>query len=336
MDHSPLFPSPDTPIRLHGPDELLQAIPYLLGFHPAESLVVVGLSRGRVSVTMRVDLVADAPGELAEGLVAALRRARVSEAFAVVYSECWPPDEARPFGAVVGALGIQAADAGLELVDGYLVSRGRRWSYRCFDNDCCPVAGVPLDDTPGVFAAEATVAGMVALPSRADLVALLDPEPDRDRLHDAIAAHENASVQAVLDGVALRRTRSLKRALFAAARAADAGAPRLGDDDIARFGVALADTEIRDAVWMAIDDRRLAGFELWRQLVRRLPEPYDAAALFLLGWTAWREGNGAIASIAARRAVASDPTYSAADLLLAAVSHGVDPRRVPRLRSRSA
>jgi hypothetical protein len=35
--------------------------------------------------------------------------------------------------------------------------------------------------------------------------------------------------------------------------------------------------------------------------------------------------------------VASDPGYTAADLLLAALAQGVDPRRLPRLRlSRSA
>jgi hypothetical protein len=134
----------------------------------------------------------------------------------------------------------------------------------------------------------------------------------------------------------LRHARSLKRAIFAAARAADAGAARLPDDQVARFGVGLAETHLRDSVWLAIDDGRLDGFELWRDLGRRLPPPYDAPALFLAGWASWRAGNGTLASVAAQRAVESDPTYSAADLLLAAISQGLDPRGVPRLRSRSA
>jgi hypothetical protein len=71
---------------------------------------------------------------------------------------------------------------------------------------------------------------------------------------------------------------------------------------------------------------------LWRELGRRLPSPYDAPALFLFGWSAWRAGDGASAGIAADRAVASDPDYSAADLLRAAISSGVDPRQMPRLR----
>ena len=71
-------------------------------------------------------------------------------------------------------------------------------------------------------------------------------------------------------------------------------------------------------------------------MARRLPGPYDAAPLFLFGWASWRAGNGALAGIAAERAVTSDPAYSAADLLLAALSRGLDPRRLPRLRARSA
>ena len=86
---------------------------------------------------------------------------------------------------------------------------------------------------------------------------------------------------------------------------------------------------------MAIDDGRLAGGELWLNLARRLPSPYDAPALFLYGWHTWRAGNAAVAGIAAERALASDPGYSAADLLLAALSRGIDPRTMPKLRAPS-
>ncbi|MDT4939155.1 MAG: hypothetical protein QOG80_2826 [Pseudonocardiales bacterium] len=332
MDSAPLLPSADTPMRVRGPDDLVQAIPYLLGFHPRESIVVVGMSGRLVSITMRADLGIEPPEHMAMHLVEALRRADVTEAVAVVYSEMWPTSAARPHLDVVVTLGVAAERAGILLTDGLLVARGRRWSYRCLDEECCPAEGVLIDDAPGLFVTEATVAGMVALPSRDEMVALLDPVPGRDDLLDLIAGQEDAAIQAVLGGVARRRTRCVKRAIFAAARAADTGAPRLPDDEIARFGVALSEIDIRDSVWMAIDDRRLDGFELWRDLARRLPDPYAAAPLFLVGWSAWRSGNGTVAAVAAQRAVESDPHYTAADLLLAALSRGLDPRRVPRLR----
>jgi len=83
---------------------------------------------------------------------------------------------------------------------------------------------------------------------------------------------------------------------------------------------------------LAIDQKRLDGRGLWHDLLHRLPSPYDCAPLFLFGWASWREGNGSLAAMAARRALASEPSYSAADLLLGAIQHGLDPFRTPRLR----
>jgi hypothetical protein len=101
---------------------------------------------------------------------------------------------------------------------------------------------------------------------------------------------------------------------------------------VARLAAGLADIAVRDSVWLAVDQRRLDGRALWRELARRAPEPYDAAALFLFGWAEWRAGNGVLAGIAAERALASDPGYTAAELLLGALRQGLDPRRTPRLR----
>ncbi len=320
--------------RISGPGELLQAIPYLLGFHPTRSLVLVGLDAGLLVVTARLDLADAESGAIAHTLDAMTRGGSTS-VVAAVYD-----DEAGSDGLgtlawerLVVTLDRDAERADCEVLDVLLVAGGRWWSFSCGSADCCPPAGreVPAEPTP--FTAAATFDGIVALPDRGALEALLDPLPDRERLAGAIESAEHAAVQETLDGHARRYQRSVKRALFAAARASDeAGWAGPSDADVARFGVALSSTAIRDAVWMAVDDGRLDGRPLWCDLSRRLPSPYDAAALFLFGWAAWRCGDGTLAGIAAERAVGSDPNYSAADLLLAALTRGVDPRRLPRLR----
>ena len=76
-------------------------------------------------------------------------------------------------------------------------------------------------------------------------------------------------------------------------------------------------------VWLAIDDGRLDGRALWRDWRGRLPAPYDAAPLFLFGWRAWRARRRHAGRDGRRTRGRSDPGYSAADLLLAALS----PRR---------
>src|SRR5580698_5545062 len=48
--------TPAETLRVRGPVDLIHAVPYLLGFHPARSLVVIGLAEHRVRVTVRLDL----------------------------------------------------------------------------------------------------------------------------------------------------------------------------------------------------------------------------------------------------------------------------------------
>ncbi len=330
--------------RLDGPADLLRAVPYLLGFHPEVSLVLVGLDRGRLVVTARLDLLDAAEPELIVDTVDALVDGGATSLVAVVWDGLeaagadlpHPMTGALPWDDVIRLVAVAADAAGLGVVDELLVSDGRWWSYLCAGAGCCPSEGRLLPRAPSAFAVAATVAGVVALPSRADLVALLDPLPEaeRRRLGPDIETAQHEVVAAVLGAGAERLERSIKRAMFAAARAAgDPGWTVPDDASLARFAVALGETALRDAVWLAVDHGRLDGRALWLELARRVPTPYDAAPLFLYGWASWRAGDGAVARAAAERAVESDPGYSAADLLLAALSRGVNPHNLPRLRS---
>jgi hypothetical protein len=321
--------------RLTSPGELLQAVPYLVGFHPSESVVIVGLRERRVAVTARLDL-ADARAGGIGYTLAALARAGSTAAIGVIYADDMRPDDAdeRPW-QLLECLQEHAAALDGVFEDVLLVAGGRWWSLLCAEPSCCPLEGQELPCGPSAFATAATVEGMVALPDRGALEAVLEPAPDAEReaLDAAIGAAERFAVHETVQGRADRYTRSVKRAIFAAARASAAPKwPGLGDEELARFGAALAVIGLRDAMWLAIEANRIDGRPLWRELARRLPAPYDCAPLFLYGWAAWRDGNGALAGIAAERAIRSDPEYSASYLLLAAVRDAIDPRRIRRLR----
>lgn len=185
---------------------------------------------------------------------------------------------------------------------------------------------------PTALDAAATYAGLTGLPNRDALTSMFTPLPGSDELTVELLRHQGHQVSAVLNRRQASYDRSVVRALFAAQRAAQAGVMPT-TEQAARFGVALQSYGVRDAVWLAVDDGRLGGIELWVNLARRLPAPYRAAPLFLAGWRAFRDGNGALAGIAADLALQSDPGYSAADLLRAALAHGVDPRTLPTLRT---
>jgi Domain of unknown function (DUF4192) len=330
-------------LTIRRPGDLVDAIPYLLGFHPRRSVVLVGLARRhRVTVTARLDLdEARMSSEILADTCLAVERGGASTLLAVIFDDDQAPMSggALPHDDVVDRVLAAAASAELVMSEAIFTCGGRWWSYLCASEDCCPVEGTLAGGESSAVAAAATYAGMVAMPDRAELGRVLEAAPEEQRvaLLPALEAAEDKEVRAILDGRGDRHERSVKRAIFAAARDSDAtlfpGATGiLTDQEIARFAVGLGHTEIRDAVWLAIERRRLGGRELWRQIARRAPAPYDAPALFLFGWLEWRLGNGVLAGMAAERALASQPGYRAAELLRSALSHGLDPRRTPRLR----
>lgn len=327
--------------RITGPTELLQAVPYLLGFHPRDSVVLVGLHAGTLVVTARLDLADAGDDATLAHTLQALVNGGVSALVVAVYAHAMPVgDLARQRWSSLGdRINLSAAASGCEVLDVLVVADDRWRSAWCRDAGCCGADGQPLPVAPSAFATAATVSGVVALPDRRSLEAAFDPEPAEVRGATArlIADAMARAARAAEAGQAGRCQRSDKRALFAAARKSHTrAAPRSSDTQTARFAAALAAREVFDALWLAVDDRRLDGRPLWREIARRASPPHDARAAFLFGWAAWRAGDGAMAGIAAQHALDSDPTCSPADLLLAALSHGIDPRTFPRLHRRSA
>jgi Domain of unknown function (DUF4192) len=340
----------DEVLRLDGPGELLETVPYLLGFHPEASVVLVGLDEGHLVVTARIDLAAERESSAITTGLQVLQRAGATAAVVIVYAsaddramQLAPAQVPLPYLDVVERVGSAIRSARLAAIEAFFVQDGRWWSYSGRATGCpeC-VRGEPLPGDGAVGPATAVFAGLQARPSRAALESVLDHEPDpqRERYLLGIEGAEQAMVQAALEGQLLRAHRSVKRALFAAAREADGTlfpSPRsdLPAGRLSRFAVGLSEISIRDALWLAIDQERLDGRALWLQLLQRLPAPYDSAPLFLFGWATWRDGNGTLAAMAAQRALASEPGCTAAELLLSAIQNGLDPFRTPKLRSSS-
>jgi hypothetical protein len=315
-------------LRVSGPADLVQAVRYLFGFELSDSMVLVGLARGTLRVAARLDLPVEHADVVCES-VAAVVRGGARELIAVLYV---PASLSRRECYVLGASAEAAAGAlDVPVVDTLVVADG------CWRSLAPGGLHGPLNSAASPLAAAAVLAGLTVLPGRSSLEALLEPAPaaERERLAAAVDAAEEGEVRAALAGQQGRWRRSVVRALFAAARAADAAGQLPTDADAARFGAALSNIAVRDAVWMAIERGRLSGRGLWLDLARRLPDPYSAAPAFLAGWSAWRSGEGALAGIAVSRALHACPGYRAAQLLESAVAAGADPRRVARLRCRT-
>ncbi|MCF6506298.1 DUF4192 domain-containing protein [Blastococcus sp. MG754426] len=346
-------PADHLEIRLSDPGEVAAALPQLLGFHPAESLVLVGLggpSGGRVGLTVRADL---PPGgsaaPLARLLVRSLRSDEPAAALAVVVSEA--PDDPGPDGdpaagllphrALVHELVLALAAARIAPRDVLLVRRGRWWSYDCPHPCCAPAAGTPVPGGVSALAAAAVCAGQVVAADRAALAQRLDAPPGSGAGMRAACARAATDRSARLREVGARalaeESWAVVRQAVGRCRPGAAGQGPLDDDELAGVGWALRDVRVRDhALQLALGEDGAAAEVLWTECARRVPAPLDAAPATLLAVSAWLRGDGATAGIALDRALDADPGYTLALLLRQALDACLPPADLRDLVGRAA
>ncbi len=320
-------------LRLGSPADVLAAVPYLLGFHPHDSLVVVGLGgrRLRVRCTSRADLPPAGDERATEQFaahVAGLAAAQpVHSAILVAYGSTERAQgtleltRAALEGHAIGVREVLRAHA------------GRYWSYGCAHTACRPPEGTPYDVGSSTVAAQATFAGCVALPDREALRRSIAPSGGttrvsmrqatsraRQRMEAWTADCADASVlrhRVVGDGS------DRVRAALGGCRGGEA---ELSDDEVAWLSLLLAHIPVRDEAWSLIEPRSLETHRvLWTRVVRGAEEPYVPAPACLLAFTAWQQGDGAFAWVAVDRAREADHDYSMALLLSEALARGLPP-----------
>ncbi|MFF5261167.1 DUF4192 domain-containing protein [Actinomadura viridis] len=160
-----------TPLVIRSIPDAIAAVPYVLGFHPADSLVVIAYAGPHDTCAVRVDLPGDPyeTGPAARRIAALLGGNGFRRALLLGYG---PEHRVTPAAAAV--LGRLPAE-GLKVDDAARVADGRWWSLLCHDTACCPREGHPYDISASVVAAQATLAGQVALPDRSELVRSVAP-----------------------------------------------------------------------------------------------------------------------------------------------------------------
>ncbi|MGW1620244.1 DUF4192 domain-containing protein [Streptomyces sp. NPDC002172] len=364
----PLGPSAhDTQVTLRTPAELADALPYLLGYRPEDSMVLVALhdraGRGRFGGRARLGIPANkddwesAARQLAQGLVTGGERrgARPEQMVAYVCQEPAPGESGRDvmqrLAPLTQLLRVECGRLDVPVIEALCVSDGRFWSYCCPTEACCPPDGAPMG-LPGtsVLAAAATYAGIQVRGSLRELRARLLPWESGALLEQEIALDSAgmALVPRILDDTF--RTDVAEETLALAERVIDRYAATtpvsgthqadarddtlLSHDEAATLILGLQDRTTRDraAVWME-GDAAGPALRLWRALARRCVGPYGehaAAPLTLAGWVAWSTGDDLEAREAFAMALGADPDYLFAKLLHQACNEGLDPESIRR------
>jgi hypothetical protein len=323
-------------LRLRTPADLLAAVPYMLGFHPDDSVVVLGLRRGALVFELRGDLPSDGHvDEFADYYARLVHRQRVDAALLVGYGS---KDAVTP---AVTATAAALSRHGIVVPEMLRAHQGRYWSYLCTSPTCCPPEGTQYDVSSSPIAAQATVFGCEALPSRAELERRLAPLTGAARAAMHAATRRAVAKLTPLPGDPAMLVPAGRDAVDAAVARHRAGG-RLDDDELAWLSVVLGHEPVRDHAWSSVRGDLGVHVSLWGDVLRRAEPELAAPAATLLGLAAWFAGEGAIASIALARALEADPKYVLAQLLDHALRHGLSPAEweaeceSARLRMRSA
>ncbi|GGX70654.1 hypothetical protein GCM10010358_26370 [Streptomyces minutiscleroticus] len=363
----PGAPRAEHQVTLRTPAELADALPYLLGHRPDDSIVLVAVhdsdgngrfgGRARLGIPDNAHDWAAAAEQLARGLVRGSER-RTGRPDGIVAFLCRDSETGETAQDVMERLRplaqrLRTACGRLDVpvVEALCITDGRFWSYCCPDRNCCPPDGTAMG-LPGtsVLAAAAAYAGIQVRGGLRELRARLTPWEtaaalEQEAALDAVSMSliprilddgSRAEVAAQTLGLARRTVRRL------------AGAPPvtgalpsdlrddglIPHDEAAVLLLGLQDRTTRDraAEWMEGDEAEPA-LRLWRALARRCVGPYAeyaAAPLTLAGWVAWSCGDELEAREALAMALAADPEYLFARLLHQACNEGLDPEAVRR------
>ncbi|SER97179.1 protein of unknown function [Streptomyces sp. yr375] len=354
-------------VTLRTPGELADALPYLLGYRPEDSIVLVALhdlgGRGRFGGRARLGIPANPDDwgavaqQLAQGLVKGSERRGDRPAQMVAYL-CQEPARGETgrqvmerLQSLAHQLRLECGNLDIPVIEALCISDGRFWSYCCGGKGCCPVEGVPMG-LPGtsVLAAAATYAGIQVRGTLRELRARLLPLETGAAVEQEIAldtagmalvprivdeTSRSAVAQETLDLAGRVMRRFAEAPVVTGVLIADHRDDELlGFDEAAALILGLQDRVTRDraAEWMEGDEAAPA-LRLWRALARRCVGPYSehaAAPLTLAGWVAWSSGDELEAREALAVALGADPGYLFARLLHQACNEGLDPESVRR------
>ena len=314
---------------LTSPHDLIAAIPFLIGYHPVDSLVVVSIKDDCVGMAMRVDYPIDLPASAYDLLASHLQREDSTGALLVAYV----PSDKNDGEVVLSDLAAALKRIDVAIDESLLIKDGRYRSMLCADSQCCPPAGRDLPEiSASRIALEHVVAGRT-MPF-ANIEALTESISPLIISEDSkwiARVGKFAKVDKKTDLNALQRDGA--KAVIDLAGEFAAGR---GTEDLAltaRVIGRLCDIQVRDfALGSHTDENIDSYFLMWRQLMRLAPVGQVAPVASLFAALAYESGDGALAHRALDRALADINGYALALLLRRVFTAGWPPQSFAAMR----
>lgn len=326
---------PSTPpqiIKVSGHDGVLAAVPFLLGFHPEESLLVLTLTSldpQHLGPVSRIDL--PEPPEIKAAAQQMIRPLAPQAKGVIVVGYSDRPHVRR----AVELLRLQAAGLGMRIVLAAWVSGGVARFLPEGNGYQHPPVPVPTSGHPVAqkLSAAHVLAGRSVMPDRESLrTSIVGPRiPDDDAVRPAMEA---------LDLLRTASPECIAAEAMAIARRA------LGEwtedhcvrlDTATRLAVLVQEIEARDELIAEVmGPHHRSWLAMLISAVGLVPDPLAAELCSVLALVAYRAGDGALAQIAVDRCLATDPDHRLSHLLIDLMACCLPPEDLGRLMKAGA
>lgn len=303
---------------VQNPAELVSAVPFLLGYHPSNSLVVISVSDDALTMAMRIDYDAEMPAEAYEVCASHLQRDNAEGAILVAYTDSDTAEAVlHKTAEAISALDIQVREV-------LIVTSTTYRSVLCQDETCCPAEGTPLPDFKSSRITAEQVANGKVLPyeNTEALVGSIQPNA-MSMADDFISLVKSYTEISEQDGA---------RAVQELADQALAGEVISTDLKAKVLGAIQTHIQVRDYALGAFNNAEVAEVT-YLDLAKSAPIGFVAPATALASAFVYENGNGALAHRLLDRAIEADPEYSLARLLRRVFSAGWPPAGFAQLRS---
>lgn len=321
---------------LTSPHDLLAAIPFLIGYHPTNSLVIVSLKNDCVGMAMRVDYPPSESAHLMDGYEAlAFHLVREGAEGALIVS--YVPDGRNDGEEILGNISTVLSRAEIPIRESLLITAGRWRSLLCCDPECCPVGGNELREIASSRIAVEQVAEGRPMPfsdreGMADSISSLSLATDID----FVAAVAKSRIDPECDYLQRAQREGALAVLDLASRfiAGSLGRDIAADQKLSATVLgSLSDIQVRDFALGSHEDLSLEIYwSMWRYLTRIAPSGFIAPVASLLAALSYEKGEGALAQRSLDRALGDDPGYSLAALLRRVFSAGWPPESFAAMR----
>jgi len=291
-------------LKVSTPADLVATLPYLFGFPPTDSIIVLALQGKRVVASARADaaLVGE-PDKIQQALSAITRQG--DHLIVIAWIE---PQKAAERAAVLVAAALGGVGQTIIVCGGRCRADGGPWQQ-------CP-ASLP----------EAQEAGLEVLPSRAAVAAKVKGPPASDKqatrrwrlARSAVVGHDQEWCQARLDELL---THGIARP------------DRLSAYELTELAALVHDGVLRDRVWQFFDAARAGRLVvLWQSAVAVVARAGAPAPLGLLALAAWLHGEGALQTCCLERGLRIAPEHSLLRLVDQMMVAGLPPAMWPQIQ----